>query len=119
MIKLREIVMIHELKSRGLGISEISWRTGLGRKTVHKHLRRGLQSARNGPRQPRLRLLDPFERYLRGRIAAWPGSSGRRLRREIAELDYAGGYTAVTDVLYEARPPAGKKCRLGALRTGR
>ena len=53
MIKLREIVMIHELKKQGLGISEIARRTGLDRKTVRKHLRGGLQSARYGPRQPR------------------------------------------------------------------
>ena len=106
MIKLREIVMIHELKNQGLGISEIARQTGLDRKTVRKHLRRGLQSARYGPRQPRPRLLDPFEPYLRERIAAWPGLSGRRLWREIAELGYTGGYTAVTDFLREARPPA-------------
>ena len=106
MIKLWEIVMIHELKNQGLGISEIARQTGLDRKTLRKHLRRGLQSARYGPRQPRPRLLDPFERYLRERIAAWPGLSGRRLWREIAELGYAGGYTAVTDFLREARPPA-------------
>ena len=60
MIKLREIVMIHELKNQGLGISEIARQTGLDRKPVRKHLRRGLQSARYGPRQPRPRLLDPF-----------------------------------------------------------
>lgn len=106
MIKLREIVMIHELKKQGLGISEIARQTGLDRKTVRKYLRGGLQSARYGPRQPRPRLLDPYERYLRERIAAWPGLSGRRLWREIAELGYTGGYSAVTDFLREARPPA-------------
>ncbi len=36
MIKLREIVMIHELKNQGLGVSEIARRTGLDRKTVRK-----------------------------------------------------------------------------------
>ena len=106
MIKLREIVMIHELKNQGLGVSEIARRAGLDRKTVRKYLREGLQSARYGPRQPRPRLLDPFEHYLRERIAAYPGLSGSRLWREIAELGYAGGYTAVTDFLREARPPA-------------
>lgn len=76
MIKLREIVMIHELKSQGPGISEIARQTSLDRKTMRKQLRRGLQSARYGPRQPRSRLLDPFEHYLRERIAAYPGLSG-------------------------------------------
>ncbi len=101
MIKLREIIMIHELKNHGLGVSEIARRTGLDRKTVRKYLREGLQSARYGPRQPRPRLLDPLEHYLRERIAAYPGLSGSRLWREIAELGYAGGYTAVTDFLRE------------------
>ncbi len=41
MIKLREIVMIHELKRQGLGISAIARRTGLDRKTVRKYLDRG------------------------------------------------------------------------------
>ena len=36
MIKLREIVMIHELENQGLGVSEIARRTGLDRKTVRK-----------------------------------------------------------------------------------
>ena len=105
MIKLREIVMIHELNNQGLGISEIVRRSGLDHKIVRKHLRCGLQSARYGPRQPRPRLLDLFERYLRERIAVWPGMSERRLWREIAELGYAGGYTAVTNFLCEARLP--------------
>ena len=40
-----------------------------------------------------------------GRFAAYPGLSGRRLWREIAELGYCGGDTAVTDFLREACPP--------------
>ncbi len=55
MIKLREIVMIHELKNKGLSISAIARQTGLNRKTVRKQLRRGLQAVQYGPRQPRTR----------------------------------------------------------------
>ena len=40
-----------------------------------------------------------------GSFAAYPGLSGRRLWREIAELGYCGGDTAVTDFLREACPP--------------
>ena len=65
-----------------------------------------MEAARYGPRQPRPRLIDPYADYLRGRIADFPGLSGRRLWREIAALGYAGGHTAVTDFLREARPPA-------------
>ena len=98
--------MIQDLKRQGLGIAAIARQTGLDRKTVRKYLDRGLQSPRDGPRQPQPRLLDPYEDYLRGRIAAYPALSGRCLWREIADLGYAGGYTAVTDFLREARPPS-------------
>lgn len=97
--------MIHDLKRQGLGISAIARRTGLDRKTVRKYLDQGLQSARYGPRQPRPRLLDLYEDYLRDRLTDHAGLSGRRLMREIADLGYAGGYTAVTDFLREVRPP--------------
>ena len=97
--------MIHDLKRQGLGISAITRRTGLDRKTVRKYLDPGLQSARYGPRQPRPRLLDPYGDYLRDRLTDHAGLSGRRLMREIADLGYAGGYTAVTDFLREVRPP--------------
>ena len=84
--------MIHDLKRQGLGISAIARRTGLDRKTVRKYLDQGLQSARYGPRQPRPRLLDLYEDYLRDRLTDHAGLSGRRLMREIADLGYAGGY---------------------------
>jgi hypothetical protein len=51
-----------------------------------------------------VRRLEPFERYLRQRVAAYPGLTASRLLREIKELGYAGGYTAVTDLLREVRP---------------
>ena len=106
MVRLREIVMIHDLKRQGLGVSAIARQTGLDRKTVRKYLEQGMEAARYGPRRPRPRRLDPYADYLRQRVAAFPGLSGRRLWREIAELGYAGGYSAVTDFLREVRPPA-------------
>ncbi|MCY3819803.1 MAG: helix-turn-helix domain-containing protein [Gammaproteobacteria bacterium] len=106
MVRLREIVMIRDLKRQGLGISAIAKQTGLDRKTVRKYLEHGMEAARYGPRRPRPRRLDPYADYLRQRVAALPGLSGRRLWREIAELGYAGGYSAVTDFLREVRPPA-------------
>jgi transposase len=50
-------------------------------------------------------LIDPFVPYLRERVAAYPGLTGRRLWRELRERGYEGGYTAVTDVLRDIRPP--------------
>ena len=57
------------------------------------------------PRPPRPRELEPYEPYLRDRIALYPGLSGKRLFREIAAMGFKGGYTTVTDFLRQCRPP--------------
>ena len=64
----------------------------------------GLEPPIYGPRPHRVTQLQPFEPYLRERLAAVPELSGRRLHRELAALGYRGGYTAVTDLLREIRP---------------
>ena len=104
MVTLRMIVVIHDLQRQGLSISEIARRTGLDRKTVRKYLQRGLAVPAYGPRAPRPRRLAPYEGYLRERVEACAGLSGRRLYREIRALGYRGGYTAVTDCLRRIRP---------------
>ena len=104
MVKLSKLIMIFDLRRQGLSISAIARKTGLCRQTVRQRLKRGLTNPVYGPRHPRGRLLDPYEGYLRERIEACPGLSGKRLFREIGELGYAGGYTAVTDCLREIRP---------------
>src|SRR6056297_4054484 len=102
--RLREIVLIHDLKKQGLSISAIARKVGSDRKTVRKYLDRGLETPVYGPRQPRARVIEPYERYLQERFQAFPDLSGARLLREIRELGYDGGYTAVTDFLREVRP---------------
>lgn len=116
--------MIHDLKRQGLSITAIARKAGLDRKTVRKYLERGLEAPVYGPRQPRPRLLEPYEDYLRQRVTRFPDLSGRRLMREIADLGYEGGYTAVTDFLRNIRPlqrtvferrfetPAGKQAQV-------
>ncbi|WPY96518.1 IS21 family transposase (plasmid) [Limimaricola variabilis] len=104
MIRLGEVVMIHDLKRQGLSISAIARKVGLDRKTVRKHLEVGVTAPVYGPRAPRPRLLEGFEPYLHERILAYPDLSGRRLLREIRGMGYDGGYTAVTDYLREVRP---------------
>ena len=103
-VRLGEIVLIHDLKRQGLSIAAIARQVGLDRKTVRRYLERGLEAPAYGPRQPRPRLLEPYEAYLHERIDAYPGLSGSRLLREIKELGYEGGYTAVTDFLRAIRP---------------
>lgn len=79
MVRLGEVVMIHDLKRQGLSISAIARKLGFGRKTVRKHLEVSIIAPTYGPRMPRPRLLEPFEPYLRERITAFPDLSGRRL----------------------------------------
>ena len=97
--------MIHDLKKQGLSISAIARKVGSDRKTVRKYLDRGLEAPVYGPRQPRARVIEPYEQYLQERVQTFPDLSGARLLREIRELGYDGGYTAVTDFLREVRPP--------------
>ena len=104
MIKLGEVVMIFDLHRQGLTVSAIARELGLDRKTVRRCIKRGLEAPVYGPRQPRQRLIDPFVLYLRERVTAYPGLTGRRLLRELRERGYAGGYTAVTDMLRQIRP---------------
>ena len=101
---LREIVLIQDLKNQGLSITAIARKVGCDRKTVRKYLELGLKAPLYGPRRPRARVVEPFERYLQERVQAFPDLSGARLLREIRELGYEGAYTAVTDFLREVRP---------------
>jgi transposase len=103
-IQLGELVMILDLHRQGLSVSAIARRVGIDRKTVRKYIERGLEPPSYGPRQPRARQLEPFEAYLRQRVAAYPGLTASRLMREIREHGYVGGYSAVTDFLREVRP---------------
>jgi transposase len=103
-IKLGEVVMILDLHRQGLTVSAIARELGVDRKTVRKCIGRGLEPPVYGPRKPRQRRIDPFVAYLRERVAAYPGLTGRRLLRECRERGYEGGYTAVTDALRELRP---------------
>lgn len=104
MVRLEGVVMILDLHRQGLTVSEIARQSGLDRKTVRRYITRGLESPTYGPRKPRRTLLDPFVGYLRERVEAYPGLTGARLLRELKELGYGGGYTAVTDFLRDVRP---------------
>ena len=104
-IKLGELVMILELHRQGVSVSAIARQLGIDRKTVRAHLARGLTAPVYKVRPPRPRLIDPFEPYLRERVVAFPTLTGRRLWRELKERGYQGGYTAITDLLRDLRPP--------------
>jgi transposase len=102
--RLGEVVVILDLHRQGLSVSAIARRTGVDRKTVRKYVEGGLKAPAYGPRLPRATKVTPFERYLRDRLGAFPDLTASRLLREIRELGYSGGYTAVKDVLRDIRP---------------
>jgi transposase len=104
-VRLGKLVMILDLHRQGLSVSDIARRAGLDRKTVRKYIARGLEPPAYKPRKPRAHLVDGFMPYLRERLALYPELSGRRLWREVRELGFEGGYTSVTGVLRDIRPP--------------
>ena len=104
MVRLGELVMILDLHRQGLSVSAIAQRTGLDRKTVRKYVATGLEPPAYGPRQPRPTKVAPFQTYLRERVAAYPELTSTRLHREIRDIGYGGGYTAVKEFLREVRP---------------
>jgi transposase len=112
-VRLGELVMILDLHRQGLSVSAIARRVGTDRKTVRKYIVRGLEPPIYQVRQPRPAKVAPFHPYLRERVAAYPDLTGSRLHREIRDLGYAGGYTAVKDFLRNVRPtsPTGFEMR--------
>ncbi|HYI82959.1 MAG TPA: IS21 family transposase, partial [Acetobacteraceae bacterium] len=106
MVRLGGLMMILELHREGVPISDIARRTGLDRKTVRKYIARGLEPPVYGPRPPRPLLIDGYASYLRERVAAFPGLTGRRLWREVRDLGFTGDYTTVTGFLRDVRPAA-------------
>jgi transposase len=105
-LKIEELVMLLDLQRQGLSVSAIAEQVGLDRKTVRKYLRQGGSVApQYSPRLPRPCLTDPFKEYLSQRLALVPLISATRLHREIKELGYLGGHTAVSQLVRQLRPP--------------
>lgn len=105
MVTLGEFIMVLNLVEQGLTVTAISRRTGLDRKTVRKYIGRGLEAPTYTPRPAKPTVVGPFGTFLRERVTAVPELTAKRLLREIRELGYAGGYTALKDFLRAVRPP--------------
>jgi transposase len=97
--------MILDLARQGLTVSAIARRTGHDRKTIRKHLERGLEPPVYKPREPSPSLLASYEAFLRERVERFPELTGRRLWREVRELGFEGAYSTVTEFLRGVRPP--------------
>ncbi|MGC2222911.1 MAG: IS21 family transposase [Methylocella sp.] len=105
MIKLGELVMILDLHQQGLSVSAIARHLGIDRKTARSAIAKGLEPPKYKTRPPRARITDPFEPYLKERLAAYPGLTAVRLWREVKERGYAGGYSVLRDCVRDLRPP--------------
>ena len=103
-VKLGEAIMILELHRQGLTVSEIARQAGLDRKTVRKYIDAGVQAPRYGPRAPRVGVIDRFTDYVTQRVQQYPGLSIERLLREIRDMGYPGGRTALGDLVRLVRP---------------
>ena len=105
MIKLGELLMILDLHRQGLSVSAIARHLCIDRKTVRSAIAKGLEPPKYKTRPPRARITDPFEPYLKERLAAYPGLTAVRLWREVKERGYAGGYSVLRDCVRNLRPP--------------
>ena len=112
MIKLGELVMILDLHRQGLSVSAIARQLGVDRKTVGTYIAKGLEPPAYKERAPAPAIVDPFEPYLRERLATYPGLTAVRLWREIKERGFAGGYSVVRDRAARSSPsaPPDSKC---------
>ena len=105
MVTLGELVLIQELHRQGLSISAIAQQVGRDRKTVRRHINKGLEPPTYKPRPKQPRLIEAYEPYIRERIALFPTMSAQRLLREIIEKGYKGKYTQVRKFVASVKPP--------------
>lgn len=73
---LREIVSIRDLKRQALSVAAIARKVGCDRKTLRRHLERGLEPPAYTPRAPVERIVAPYEASLRERVARVPRLHG-------------------------------------------
>ena len=96
---------------KGLSVSAIARQAGHGPQDGAQVHRAWSGAAGLQPAQAAADADRAVRGYLRERVTACPGLSGRRLLRELKERGYPGGYTAVTDFLRDARPPRAQASR--------
>ena len=105
MIKLGELLMILDLHRLACLFPPLPATSASIGKTVRSAIAKGLESPKYKTRPPRARITDPFEPYLKERLAAYPDLTAVRLWREVKERGYAGGYSVLRDCVRNLRPP--------------
>ena len=102
MLKIEEWLMLRDLYSKGLNITEIASQTGFDKKTIRKYLTMNtLPEPQKHPE--RKSKLDPFKPYILEKLKEGPYTAAR-LYREIKEMGFDGGKTIVKDFIKEVRP---------------
>jgi len=105
MIEMEEYIVIRELHTQGLTISQISRKTGHDRKTVRTHLNSSsiLETKERVQKESK---LDPYKEYIITKLNEAPYTASR-LFRELKEKGYKGKYTIVKDFIRASRPEQG------------
>jgi transposase len=88
--------------AEGVSIRELRRRTGLGRNTIRRALRR--EEPPRYTRRPGTSKLDPFKEEINHLLRSEPRLPGVRVVELVTELGYAGSKTLVYDHLREVRP---------------
>ena len=102
MLKKEEWLLIQELHSQFLRISEIARKTGHDRETVRKYL--NLKTAPEPYKRPtRPSKLDPYKPYILKRLNEGPYATAR-IFREIQKMGFNGGETIVYIFVRKVRP---------------
>ena len=102
MLKKEEWLLIQELHSQVLNISEIARKTGHDRETVRKYL--NLKTVPEPYKRPtRPSKLDPYKPYILKRLNEGPYAAAR-LFREIQKMGFDGGETIVHNFVRKVRP---------------
>jgi transposase len=84
MLEMEEWLMLSDLHTRGMNITQISKKTGYDRKTVHKHL--DSTSMPEPPKWPKKESkLDNYKDYITAKLHEGPYTA-KRLYREIQLL---------------------------------
>jgi transposase len=91
---MEEWAHVRSLHSQGLSIRAIAEQSGLSRNTVRGYLR-SYRLPRYRPRPIQPGILEPFQNYLRGRIAQVPALTAWRLYVEAQDQGFTGSYATV------------------------
>jgi transposase len=86
MLSKEGLILLHHYLKEGLAKTAIAAKLGVSRRTVHHYVTNRKAEPQYGPRRPRVSKLDPYHKYLRGRLAVYPELSGARLFQELQGL---------------------------------